>query len=127
MFTVDAHYSFDEIKEKFGVKKGGAILRKGKSFVALTLGMKSFIQPNVFLVGSGSLVRKVGRDLASEKKPIDIFHKGKYRGKAYIDKTITAPKAIKSKLSGYPEFNPKDYSRIVYLNFSDSQPETDVK
>lgn len=67
-------------------------------------------------IGSGNLVRKIGRSLASEKEPIHIFFQNKYKGQDRIDKTATAPKGIKSKLTPYPHINPKDYSRMVFLN-----------
>lgn len=123
MFEIGKRYELDEIKTKLGVKNGGSILKKGNEFVALTMGSKSFLEPNVFLVGSGSLVRKVGRSLASEKEPIHIFFQNKYRGQARIDKTATAPKGIKSKLTPYPHLNPKDYSRMVFLKFEGSNSE----
>ncbi|MDF4657179.1 hypothetical protein P3523_21135 [Vibrio parahaemolyticus] len=123
MFEIGKRYELDEIKAKLGVKNGGSILKKGNDFVALTMGSKSFLEPNLFLVGSGSLIRKVGRALASEKKPIYIFFQNKYKGQACIDKTATAPKAIKSKLAPYPHLNPKDYSRMVFLKFKDSNSE----
>lgn len=120
MFELGKRYELEDIKQALGVKNGGAILRKGNQFVALTMGTKSFIQPNVFLVGSGSLVRKVGRSLASEKEPIHVFFQNKYKGLAHVTKTATAPKAIKSKLSEHPHLNPKDYSRMVFLSFSNN-------
>ena len=119
MFEIGKRYEIEQINSGLGVKSGSSILRKGNQFVALTMGSKSFIQPNVFLVGSGSLIRKVGRSLASEKDPLHIFYQNKYKGLAYVEKTATAPRAIKSKLSEHPQLNPKDYSRMVFLNFSD--------
>tara|TARA_B110001454_G_scaffold187534_1_gene184964 strand:- start:882 stop:1256 length:375 start_codon:yes stop_codon:yes gene_type:complete len=118
MFEVGKHYDLEEIKQELGVKSGGSILRKGNQFVALTMGTKSFMQPNVFLVGSGGIIKKVGRSLASEKEAIHVFLQNKYKGLARVTKTETAPKAIKSKLSEHPHLDPKDYSRMVFLSFS---------
>ena len=118
MFEIEKKYELKEIKETLGVKDGGSILKKGGKFIALTMGETSFIEPNIFLVGSGSLIRKIGRTLASEKEPLHIFFQSKYKGQARISKTATAPKAIKSKLVEYPRLNPKDYSRMVFLNFN---------
>jgi len=123
MFELGKRYELEEIKKALGVKSGGSILKKGNAFVALTMGSKSFIEPNVFLVGSGSLVRKIGRALASEKELIHIFLQNKYKGQAFINKTATAPKAIKSKLSEHSHLNSKDYSRMVFLNFNNKPAE----
>ncbi|RCK37560.1 hypothetical protein TH19_09920 [Thalassospira profundimaris] len=118
MFELGKRYELEEIKKALGVKNGGSILKKGNSFVALTMGKQSFIEPNVFLVGNGNLIRKAGRDLASEKKPIHIFFQNKYKGLACIENTKTAPSSIKAKLSDYPHLNSKDFSRMVFLNFN---------
>jgi len=118
MFEIGRRYELEEIKHALGVKSGGSILKKGNQFIALTMGDKSFIQPNVFLVGSGNLIKKVGRSLASEKESIHVFYQNKYKGLALVVNTVTAPKAIKSKLSEHPHLNPKDYSRMVFLSFS---------
>lgn len=120
MFEIGKRYELEEIKQVLGVKNGGSILKNGNKFVAITMGIKSFIPPNVFLVGSGNLIRKVGRSLASEKEPIHVFFQNKYKGLAHVTKTATAPKAIKSKLSEHPDLSPKDYSRMVFLSFSNN-------
>ena len=118
MFEIGKRYELEEIKDALSVKNGGSILKKGNQFVAITMGSKNFIPPNVFMVGSGNLIRKVGRSLASEKEAIHVFFQNRYKGQAHVTKTATAPKAIKSKLAEYPDFNPKDYSRMVFLSFT---------
>lgn len=126
MFELEKRYELEEIKQALGVKDGGSILRKGKRFLAITMGSQSFIPPDVFLVGSGSLIRKVGRDLASEKEAIHVFFQNKYKGLAHVTKTATAPRAIKSKLNEHSHLNPKDYSRMVFLSFSNIKGSPDM-
>jgi hypothetical protein len=123
MFKIGNQYSFYYIKDKLEVKDGNSMLRKGKTFVGLCLEDEvNFIQPNIILVKNGSLIRKIGRDLAAAKYPIKLFFKGhqqskyEYVGETEVIETKTAPKKVKSTLEGFTKMNPKDFSRLVYLN-----------
>jgi hypothetical protein len=123
MFTVENEYSFIEIKEALGVKEGSAMLKNGKTFVALCLENGfNFIPPNLMLVKNGSLITKIGRDLAGAKYPIRLFIKGsqnlkyKYLGETTILETKTAPTKVKSTLQAFHHIDPKEISRLVYLN-----------
>ncbi|MEA0907765.1 hypothetical protein QT917_000760 [Xanthomonas campestris pv. campestris] len=131
MFEVGNEYSFFEIKNSLGVKEGSAMLMKGKIFLALCLesGL-NHIAPNLMLVKNGSLIRKIGRELANAKYPIYLFIKStqnsnyKYFGTATVLETKTAPTKIKSTLQQHPDIDPKKVSRLVYLNIpkNSSQP-----
>ena len=123
MFEIGEQYSFYYIKDKLEVKHGNSMLRKGKKFVGLCLEDKiNFIQPNIMLVKNGCLIRKIGRDLASAKYPIKLFFKNhqqskyEYLGETEVIETKTAPKKVKSTLQRFTKKNPKDFSRLVYLN-----------
>jgi len=127
MFEIGNEYAFWEIKDKLGVKEGSSMLRKGSVFVALCLELNfNFIKPNIMLVKNGSLIRKIGRDLSGAKYPINTFMKNedtsKYRyiGGSQVIETKTAPTKVKSVLQTHSHINPKDISRLVYLNISGS-------
>ena len=127
MFALDKEYSFFEIKELLGVKEGSSMLKKGKTFVALCLedGLNLF-PPNLMLVKNGSLIRKIGKDLSAAKYPIALFikenqgSKYKYFGDATILETKTAPTKVKSTLQHLRHIDPKEISRLVYLNMPNS-------
>lgn len=74
------------------------------------------------LVKNGSLIRKIGRDLASAKYPIKLFirespsSKYKYIGDITVVETKTAPTKVKSQLQKFPHIDSKEISRLVYLN-----------
>ncbi len=123
MFKVGSEYSFFEIKESLGVKEGSAMLKAGKTFVALCLENGfNHMPPNLMLVKNGSLIRKIGRDLAGAKYPIRLFVKEsqnakyKYLGETTVLETKTAPTKIKSTLQAFHHIDPKEISRLVYLN-----------
>lgn len=123
MFEVGNEYSFFEIKESLGVKDGSAMLKVGKTFVALCLENGfNLMRPNLMLVKNGSLIRKIGRDLAGAKYPIRLFAKEsqnsqyKYLGETTVLETKTAPTKVKSTLQLFHHIDPKEISRLVYLN-----------
>ena len=133
MFEIGSDYSFFEIKNSLSVKEGSSMLMKGKTFVALCLESGfNHIAPNLMLVKNGSLVRKIGRDLASAKYPINLFIKSsqnskyRYLGTTTVLETKTAPTKVKSTLQQYRHIDPKEISRLVYLNMpnNSSQPTT---
>lgn len=122
MFEIGSEYAFFQIKEMLGVKEGSTMLKKGKEFVGLCLEKgTSFIEPNLMLVKNGTLIRKIGRDLAAAKYPIHLFlrtssnSKYKYQGQATVLETKTAPTKVKSQLQKFPNLDPKEFSRLVYL------------
>jgi len=123
MFDIGNDYSFIEIKNSLGVDKGSTMLKDGKIFVAICLenGL-NLIQPNIMLVKNGPLIRKIGRDLADVKYPIRLFvkenqnSKYKYLGETTVLETKTAPMKVKSTLQLFHDIDPKEISRLVYLN-----------
>ena len=127
MFEIGSEYSFFEIKESLGVKEGSAMLKVGKVFVALCLERGfNYIPPNLMLVKNGSLIRKIGRHLADAKYPIKLFikesqnSKYKYLGETTILETKTAPTKVKNTLQPFPNIDPKEISRLVYLNMTNN-------
>ncbi len=137
MFTVGGKYFFGEIKESLGVKDGSAILKNNKEnkFVALCVERGfNFLEPNIMLVKNGSFIRKIGRDLSGAKYPIRFFLRDSgeskyiYLGDVTIEETKTAPGKVKSRLQAFPKINPKDISRLVYLNMPNKsmQPTADA-
>jgi hypothetical protein len=124
MFETGKDYKHREIKEFFEVDKGSSILQGGKpkKFVALCLTKEyDFIEPNLLLIKNGSLIRKIGRNLANIKYPIKLFIKNqddfcyKFVGDTTIIESQTAPRKLKSKLEQFKKINSKDISRIIYL------------
>jgi hypothetical protein len=73
------------------------------------------------LIKKGSLIRKIGRNLANTKYPIKLFIKNqndfsyKFLGNTTVIESKTAPKNLKSKLEQFKKINSKDISRIIYL------------
>ncbi len=123
MFEIGSEYSFFDIKARLDVKDGSSMLKKGKEFVGLCLEKNyNFIEPNLMLVKNGSLIGKIGRDLASAKYPIKLFikesprSKYKYMGDITVFETKTAPTKVKSQLQKFSHIDSKEISRLVYLN-----------
>jgi len=123
MFEIGNQYSLNYIKDKLEVKDGNNMLMKGKIFVGICLEDEvNFIKPNIMLVKNGNLIKKIGRDLAGAKYPIKLFLKShqqskyEYVGETEVIETKTAPKKVKSTLQKSTKINPKDFSRLVYLN-----------
>ena len=128
MFERGKVYKHREIKEFFEIDIGSSILQGGKpkKFVALCLTKEyDFIEPNLMLIKNGSLIRKIGRNLANIKYPIKLFVKNQddfsyeFLGDTTIIESKTAPKKLKSKLEQFKKIDSKDISRIVYLKIQE--------
>jgi len=124
MFEIGKKYKHREIKEFFKIDKGSSILQGGRSkkFVALCLTKEyDFIEPNLMLIKNGSLIRKIGRNLANVKYPVKLFVTNqddfnyKFLGDTTVIESKTAPKKLKTKLEQFKKINSKDISRIIYL------------
>jgi len=129
MFEIGKRYKHRKIKEFYEIEKGSSILQGGKpkKFVALCLtNNRDFIKPNIMLIKNGSLIRKIGRNLANTKYSVKLFLKEekefdyKYLGDTNVIESTTAPKKVKAKLENFKQINSKDISRIIYLKIEEN-------